>query len=207
MSLTSRGADMLRSRWPAQAVHHIPHGCPTWFPPRKAARGRVIGAFGFLEPHKGFWRLLDALRQLSGAELLLYSYAKSAPVEVAWEQAAAELPVTRVREFLPAAETARRLAAEADILVFWYEETSHASASGAVRVGLATGVPVLASPTGWFAEMCGATYQPVDLVQGIQRLLDDTALRSQITEAARDFCHVNSWQRSAERYRALWQSL
>ena len=112
-----------------------------------------------------------------------------------------------VDQFLPAEEVARRLAAEADVLVFWYDDVPHASASGAARVGLATGVPVLTSPTHWFHELRDVTYQPDDLVDGVQRLLEDTALRKRLAAAARDYCHENSWARSAERHLALWRSV
>jgi glycosyltransferase involved in cell wall biosynthesis len=207
VALTQRGADDLRAQWPTKRVEHIPHGCPTWFPRRKQARGRVIGAFGFLSEHKGFWKLLDVLRELPGTALLMFSHAKSAETEARWEEAAAGLPVRRNGRFLPTPEIAQRLAAEADVLVFWYDDVAHASASGAVRVGLATGVPVLASPTGWFQDLRGVTYQPQGLVQGVRRLLEDTSLRERLTAAARDYCHEHSWARSAERHLALWRSM
>src|SRR5258705_9518831 len=53
VALSEHGVQVLRARWPAKRIVHLPHGCPTWFPPRKSTRGRVIGAFGFLGPHKG----------------------------------------------------------------------------------------------------------------------------------------------------------
>jgi glycosyltransferase involved in cell wall biosynthesis len=207
VALTQRGSDWLRGRWPAKVVQYIPHGCPTWFPPRKPARGRVIGAFGFLQRHKGFWHLLDVLRELPGTELLMFSHARSSEIESCWIQDARGLPVRRISQFLPVAEVARRLAAEADILVFWYDDFPHASASGAARVGLATGVPVLTSPTSWFSDMRDVTYQPESLVEGIRQLLDDTPLRERLTAAARDYCHANSWPRVAERHLALWRTL
>ena len=198
---------MLRVRWPAQRVEHIPQGCPTWFPPRKPARGCVIGAFGFLERHKGFWCLLDVLRALPAAELVLYSHAKRPAVEAQWEKSAHGLPVRREGAFLPADEIARRLAREADILVFWYDQAAVLSTSAAVRIGLATGVPVLASPTVWFHDLRNVTYQPDDLVEGVRRLLEDTDLRDQITAAAREFCHEHNWHRIAERHLELWEAL
>jgi glycosyltransferase involved in cell wall biosynthesis len=206
-ALTLAGTEALRARWPGKRVEYIAHGCPTWFPPRKKTRGRVIGAFGFLEPHKGFWALLDALRAIPDSELLLVSHAKYPQNEEAWSRAAEGLPVRRIGAFLPVADAARLLAAEADVLVYWYAETGHDSASGAVRVGLATGVPVLASPTRWFRELREATFQPDDLVSGIRRLFDDTQLRDTLTAAARDYCHEHSWPKTAERHAALWRSL
>jgi glycosyltransferase involved in cell wall biosynthesis len=207
LALTPRGAEALRARWPHSRVEYMPHGCPTWFPASKRRRGRVIGAFGFLEPHKGFWRVLEALRALPQAELLMFSYAKRRETERSWEEAASGLPVRRIREFTSSAEVAHRLAAEADVLVFWYDETAVAAASGAVRVGLATGVPVLTSPTGWFQDVREATYQPEDLVEGIKRLLEDTPLRERVTAAAQEYCHAHSWSRVAERHLALWQAM
>lgn len=207
VALTERGADLLRATWPTQRVEHIPHGCPTWFPPRKHRRGRVIGAFGFLERHKGFWQLLDVLRALPDSELLLFSYAKNTITEAAWDAAAAGLPIRRVREFRPIEDVARQLAAQADVLVFWYDDSAHASASGAVRIGLASGVPVLASPTGWFRDLRDVTYQPETLIAGVQRLLDDSTLRETLTTAARDYCHDHCWPRIAERHLDLWRSL
>jgi glycosyltransferase involved in cell wall biosynthesis len=207
LSHTQRGAKILRQRWPGKQVEHIPHGCPTWFPPRKRQRGHVIAAFGFLEPHKGFWRLLDALREIPGSELLLYSYAKSSEIEARWERDARGLAVKRVKQYLPAEEVAQQIAAQADALVFWYDEAPFIATSGAVRIGLATGVPVLASPTGWFQEVRQVTYQPDNLIEGLKRLLEDSALREQLTQRSREYCHENGWPRIAERHLALWQSI
>jgi glycosyltransferase involved in cell wall biosynthesis len=198
---------MLRQRWPSKRVEHIPHGCPTWFPPRKRTRGRVLGAFGFLEEHKGFWDLLDVLRERPDTELLVFSYAKSAELEARWTEAIKGLAVCWIGLYLPADEIAGRLAAEADALVFWYHDVTVLAASSAVRMGLATGVPVLTSPTGWFTDIQEQTFQPANLVEGVDRLLDDTSLRTRLTAAARDYCHDHSWPRIAERHLALWESL
>jgi glycosyltransferase involved in cell wall biosynthesis len=207
LSTNPAGAALLRERWPSKWVEHVPHGCPTWFPPRKRRRGRVIGAFGFLEGHKGFWELLEALPRIAGAELLLFSYAKDTQADEAFTEASRGLPVRRVSAYLPEEEVARRLAAEADVLVFWYRPTAYASTSGAARVGLATGVPVLTSATGLFADLRDVTYQPHDLIEGVERLLEDAQLRKRLTSAAREFCNTNSWPRVAERHRALWRTL
>jgi glycosyltransferase involved in cell wall biosynthesis len=207
VALTSHGTDMLRARWPTKRIEMLPAGCPTWFPPRKPTRGLVIGGFGFLASYKGFWQLLDILRQVSGSELVLFSHARSAELEAHWTQAAEGLPVRRVGDFLPVVEVAHRLAAEADILVFWYENFTEVSASYAIRIGLATGVPVLASPTGWFADLRDVTYQPGDLLEGVRHLLDDTGLRERLSTAAHEYCQANSWPRIAERHLNLWRTL
>jgi glycosyltransferase involved in cell wall biosynthesis len=204
---TQHGAALLASRRPRSRVELIRHGCPTWFPPRRRTRGRVIGTFGFLEPHKGFTALMDALDRVPRAELLLFSHARDPEQGRRWDRLAAGRPVRRVDAFLHIEEVACRLAAEADVLAFWYDESATAQASGAVRVGLATGVPVLASPTSWFGDVARVTLQPADLVEGLRRLLEDEPLRADLVAAAREFCEENSWPRVAARHLALWRSL
>jgi glycosyltransferase involved in cell wall biosynthesis len=207
VTTTARGAALLGPRLPGQRVEHIPQGCHTWFPVRKHRRGLVIGAFGFLERHKGFWQLLDVLDRIPGTELLMFSHAKSAQVAAEWEVAVGGRPVRRVAGFLPVQDIARDLAAEADILAFWYGDDRSGWTSAAVRVGLATGVPVLASPTPMFEGLGEAVFQPPDLVDGARRLLEDDELRTRVTSAARDHCETYSWPRIAQRHIQLWRSL
>ncbi len=204
---TEQGVATLQARYPHRRVEHLPLGCPTWFPPRRKQRGKVIGAFGFLERQKGFWSLLDVLRELPGTRLLMFSYARDPDLEAEFTAAAEGLPVERVDSFLPAEEIAGRLAAETDLLAYWYDEQRYPIASGAARVGLATGVPVLTSATGWFADLRDVTYQPVDLVEGIATLLEDTTLRRRLANDVRAFCHDHSYEQMARQHRELWQSL
>jgi glycosyltransferase involved in cell wall biosynthesis len=111
------------------------------------------------------------------------------------------------RRYLPAERIASRLAAEADVLVFWYDDVPHASASGAARIGLSTGVPVLTSPTRWFADLTEVTYQPSDLDEGVARLLSDTGLREHLVGSARQFCHQHTWRRVADEYARVWETV
>ena len=207
LATTAAGAAALRARWTGKWVEHVPLGCPTWFPPRKRERGRVLGAYGLFEWHKGFGSLLDLVRAQPGTELFLVSHAKRAEDAERFAREADGLPVRRVAEFVPEAEAARLLAAEADALVYWYDDTPWASASGAVRLGLATGVPVLTSPTRWFCDLGEVTFQPDDLAAGVERLLADEMLRRRLTTNARAFCHANSWERTATRIQSLWRTL
>jgi glycosyltransferase involved in cell wall biosynthesis len=207
VALTARGAAILAARNPGKPCLHIPHGCPTWFPRRKARRGRVIGAFGFLTPHKGFFELLDAVRDLPGASLLLVAHAPDPAVEAAWEKAARGAPVRRIGGYPDAAAAARLLAAEADLLAYPYREAGLAYASGAVTVGLATGVPVLASTAACFDDLGEAVWRTDDLRAGLARMLDNTALRERTAAAARAHCHDNDWATTARRHRALWSRI
>ena len=201
------GVALLSDRWPGRRVELIPHGCPTWFPRRKVHRGRVVATFGFLEPHKGLPALLEAAAAVGDVELLLIGSTRAAWADE-W-LAGLRLPVTvrRVAEFLEEEEIARRLAAEADVLVFPYAQPRFAAVSGAVRVGLASGVPVLTTPTTWFSDLRDVTLQTDDLAAGIARLLDDTALRDALTDGARRHCAEHSWDQAARRHAELYASL
>jgi glycosyltransferase involved in cell wall biosynthesis len=204
---SAESAALLRDRLPEQRIELIPHGCPTWFPPRKARRGRVVGTFGFLEPHKGLDRLIEAVTALGDVELLMIGSTRAAWADEWFARLDLPVAVRRVAEFLDEDEIARRLAAEADVLVFPYAQPRFTAVSGAVRVGLASGVPVLTTPTTWFSDLRHATLQTDDLAAGIARLLDDTALRDELTAAARQHCHDHSWARTAHRHADLYATL
>jgi len=88
-----------------------------------------------------------------------------------------------------------------------YDDIALAPASGAVRVGLATGVPVLASPILWLADLHGQSCQSENLIEGVQRLYEHDPLRERLTASAREYCLENSWFRIAESHPALWRSL
>jgi glycosyltransferase involved in cell wall biosynthesis len=206
VAATAEGARRLRERCPGVRVEHIPLGCDAWFPPRKHDRGRTLAFFGFPGPHKGLAALAGALAALPGCELLVFSHAgpDAAAILPGWPHPAR---VRWVRDWLPLPQLAARLAAEADALVFWYDQVPHASASSAALVGLASGVPVLTSATTWFADLGPAVYRPANLVEGIERLLADDGLRDEVTRGARDHCDRHRWSRIAARHVALWNSL
>jgi glycosyltransferase involved in cell wall biosynthesis len=202
---SAEAAALLSERWPGRRVELIPHGCPTWFPPRK--RRRVVATFGFLEPHKGLPALLEAAAAVGDVELLLIGSTRAAWADEWLAGLALPLPVRRVAEFLEEEEIARLLAEEADVLVFPYAQPRFAAVSGAVRVGLASGVPVLTTPTTWFSDLREVTLQTEDLAAGIVRLLDDTALRDALADGARQHCAEHSWDRTARRHADLYAAL
>ena len=207
VAMTRSGAELLKKKWPGKRIEHIPHGCHEYFPPRKKTRGRVIATFGFAGGYKGTGRLLDIQRAVPGSSLLIFSHDRGHPAARIAMEHSDPGAVRLVTDFLPPEEVATRLAAEADVLVYWYEPVGGLSASGAVRIGLASGVPVMTSPTRWFEDLTDVTYQPADPVEGVRRLLEDDALRQRLVAAAADYCRQNSWERIAQRHRALWDSL
>lgn len=202
VTTTSAGARALRDRNPGIRVEHIPLGCETWRPPRKRSRGRTVAFFGFPGPHKGLGELAGAVHGLPGCDLILHSAGDPAaslpamPAGTRWERS--WWPLTRITAWL---------AAEADALVLWYDEVPHFSASSAALIGLAAGVPVLGSPTPWFADLGPAVYRPAELRPGLERLLEDDELRAGLVRAGHDHCERHRWSRIADQHADLWNSL
>ncbi len=65
----------------------------------------------------------------------------------------------------------------------------------------------MTSSTRFFEDLREVTYQPTDPVEGARRLLEDRELRERLVSAAMEYCRQNSWERIAQRHRALWESL
>ncbi|GAA0311712.1 glycosyltransferase [Kineococcus aurantiacus] len=209
VAASSTGAARLRARHPRMPVAHIPLGCETWRFPRKPRRGRTVGFFGFPGAHKGHRRLADALRRVRGCEVVMYGFGHDALGSL--DEWPADVPVRWDSAWLPLPEVAARLAAEADVLVFHYDEIGHSSASSAVLLGLSTGVPVLTSDTTWFVDHGDAVVRAGrdadGLAAGLERLLADDELRAATVTAAREHCEANSWTRTAARYVDFWNTL
>jgi glycosyltransferase involved in cell wall biosynthesis len=167
----------------------------------------VLGTFGFPAPYKRLDLMLDVLRQVPGTELVLYGHPRDEEAAAAVRRDAAGLPVRWHTGWLSSREVARRLALECDALVFWHDDVGHLSASGAARVGLATGVPVITRRTPWFADLADVTHQADDLAGAVRRVLDDTDLRDELLGAAREHCTTHSWRHVAATHLTLWQSL
>jgi glycosyltransferase involved in cell wall biosynthesis len=210
VAATSAGAVRLRARNAGVPVFQIPLGCETWSFPRKAPRGRTVGFFGFPGIHKGLSRLADAVARVPGCEVLGLAHE---PPGMSWAEPVwpSHVPVRWERGWLPLPEVAARLAAEADVLAFHYDEVEHRSSSSAVLLGLSTGVPVLTSDASWFDDLGPAVHRaplgPPSLAEELERLLDDDDLRASTAGAARAHCEAHSWGRTAARHVDLWNSL
>lgn len=205
VALSEHGANLLLKRVPR--VAHIPHHCPDWFPPRKRSLGRTVGLFGFLSPYKGFYEVIDTVAKMPDTRVLALCHDRLGNQREAWERRIAGKPVEWVPDFLPIEESARRLARECDALAYWYPSLPFGSASGAVRVGLATGVPIVASPANWLEELGDTVHRATDLREGLERILTDTQLRKDVVANARRFCREHSWEAIAERHRVLYDAL
>ncbi len=142
----------------------IPHGI--YPPPSNSAEalpveGRVMGSFGFLLPHKGQLELVEVFERLPGwDELLLLCATRegSGKMEAKMNSLIEKKGLTgRVRlvtDFLDD-DVAIATLAKCELLVFPYQNTKE-SASGAVRMGVAAGVPLAVTPIPIFDDVTGS---------------------------------------------------
>ena len=142
----------------------IPHGI--YPPPSDSAEslpveGRVMGSFGFLLKHKGQLELVEAFERLPGWDQLLLLCATiersgkmEAKINSLIEKKGLTGRVKLVTDFLDD-DVAIASLAKCELLVFPYQNTKE-SASGAVRMGVAAGVPLAVTPIPIFDDVTGA---------------------------------------------------
>ena len=148
----------------SENVVMIPHGI--YPPPKKDVEtiepeGRVMGTFGFLLPHKGQIELVEAFERLPGWDNLLMLCATrdgsknmENKLTKLIEEKGLQDRVNLMTDFLDD-DVAVATLAKCDLLVFPYQNTKE-SASGAVRMGVAAGVPIAVSPIPIFEDIEGA---------------------------------------------------
>ena len=161
---TNADVENLRKLGLTDNVVMIPHGI--YPPPSDSAEtlpieGRVMGTFGFLLPHKGQLQLVEAFERLPGWDQLLLLCATrdgtgntEKKINSIIESKGLKDRVKLVTDFLDD-DIAIATLAKCELLVFPYQNTKE-SASGAVRMGVASGVPIAVSPIPIFDDVSGA---------------------------------------------------
>jgi glycosyltransferase involved in cell wall biosynthesis len=137
-------------------VHVIPHGAFTYLReqphtvplPREHARaeGPVVLCFGLMRPYKGIDVLIDAWREVSGAELWVVGMPR---MDIAPLRRAAPASVRWVPRFVTDPEIPAFFE-RADLVVLPYREIDQ---SGVLFTALAFGKPLLLSDVGGFPEI------------------------------------------------------
>jgi glycosyltransferase involved in cell wall biosynthesis len=202
-------------------VHVIPHGAfdyLTRLPEEKplpaeleGAEGPVILCFGLLRPYKGIENLLQAFRQVEGAELWIVGNPRMdvAPLrELAAEAAGCVRFVTRFIDDAEIPAIFRR----ADLLALPYLDAEH---SGVLYTGLAFGKPLLLSAVGGFPEVAAAGAgrlvppgNTAALAAALAELVGDEGARADLAAAAaRAAAGPFSWDEAARRTLALYRGL
>jgi glycosyltransferase involved in cell wall biosynthesis len=202
-------------------VRVIPHGTfdyLTRLPEEKplpteleGAEGPVILFFGLLRPYKGLDTLLEAFRQVEGAELWIVGNPRMDVESLRAAAAAAPGRVRFVTRFIDDTEIPA-IFRRADVVVLPYRDAEH---SGVLYTGLAFGKPLVLSAVGGFPEVAatGAARlvppeDPAALAAALAELTTDPAARERLADAAREAAAgPYSWDAVAAQTIALYEEL
>jgi glycosyltransferase involved in cell wall biosynthesis len=177
----------------------------------EGAEGPVILFFGLLRPYKGLDTLLEAFREVEGAELWIVGNPR---MDVEPLRAlAAEAPgrVRFVTRFVEDAEIPP-IFRRSDVVVLPYRDAEH---SGVLYTGLAFGKPLVLSAVGGFPELAatGAARivppeDPAALADVLRDLTRDEMARGELADAARTAAAgPYSWDEAAHQTLALYRDL
>ena len=201
-----------------RVIHHGAFDYLTRLPEEKplpveleGAEGPVILFFGLLRPYKGIDTLLEAFRDVAGAELWIVGNPRMDLEPL--RHLAAEAP-GRVRFLTRFVEDAEipAIMRRADIVALPYRDIEH---SGVLYAALAFGKPLVLSAVGGFPEVAeqGAARlvppgDPAALTSALAELVTDEAARTQLGEAAAAAASSSySWDQAAHQTLTLYQEL
>jgi glycosyltransferase involved in cell wall biosynthesis len=198
-------------------VHTIPHGAfehlasaPAGPVPAELddTGAPVVLCFGLIRPYKGLDVLLEAWNPVTDAQLWIVGRPR---YDIAPLRARAGANVRWVTRYVDDGELAACFR-RADVVVLPYREIEQ---SGVLATALAFASPLVLSDVGGFAEVAAAgaarlvpAGDPPALRVALTGLLSDPAERDRLATAARALASGEwSWQRVAERTKALYASL
>jgi glycosyltransferase involved in cell wall biosynthesis len=204
-----------------ERIRVIPHGgldYLTRLPEEKpllaeleGAEGPVILFFGLIRPYKGLDTLLEAFRQVKGAELWIVGNPRM-DVEPL-RRAAEELPgrVRFITRFIDDAEIPA-IFRRADVVVLPYRDAEH---SGVLYTALAFGKAMVLSSVGGFPEIAEQGLarlvppeDPSALAATLQELVGDEGARAELgVAAARAAAGPYSWDEVARQTLSLYEEL
>ncbi len=173
--------------------------------------GPVVLFFGLLRPYKGIDVLLEAWREISGAELWIVGRPRM-PVEPL--RSSAPPGVRFVPRFVSDAELPAYFR-HADLVVLPYSRTERFDQSGVLAIALAFGKPIVLSDIGGFPEVAdvgAAALVPPDdasaLHAALERLIADGSERARLAAGARAAAAGQySWDHAAAKTLELYRSL
>jgi glycosyltransferase involved in cell wall biosynthesis len=222
VALSEHGAGRIRDEVgiPAERVRFIPHGAFDYLTRIEAAplpdelaetAAPVVLAFGLVRDYKGTDVLLEAFRDVEGAELWIVGMPRIS-MKPLYELADRCRATVR---FVPRFITDREIPAyfrRADLVVLPY---THAEQSGVLYTALAFGKPMVLSAVGGFPEVAADGVgrlvppgEPEPLADALSELLADDAARARLAASAAAAAEgPYSWDSVAERTIALYRDL
>jgi glycosyltransferase involved in cell wall biosynthesis len=220
---TRAGAQLLAERTSVDPgrIHVIPHGAfahlttqadEAPLPPELAAvEGPVVLCFGVVRPYKGVEVLLDAFRDVEGAELWVVGRPLGVSLDALRERAGGAR-VRFVARYVGDREAPAFLR-RADVLALPH---LNVDVSGVLFAGLAFGKAMVLSDVGGFGELARehaigrlvAPGDPAALAAALTALLTAPQERARLEQAARAAAQGPfSWDRVAEQTLALYREL
>jgi glycosyltransferase involved in cell wall biosynthesis len=199
-------------------VHRVAHGTfehltrqghELGLPPDLATvEDPVVLCFGLLRPYKGIDVLLEAFREIEGAELWVVGLPRMplGPLEALAARCAGTV------RFVPKFITDPEIPAyfrRADIVVLPYREIEQ---SGVLYTALAFGKPIVASDVGGFSEISALRLVPPGdpgaLAAALAELLEDPGRRAELARASVAAAGgEHSWDSVAERTLAVYRDV
>jgi glycosyltransferase involved in cell wall biosynthesis len=202
-------------------IRVVPHGAFDYLtrlpeekplpPELEGAKGPVILCFGLLRPYKGTEVLLEAFRQVEGAELWIVGNPRMDLAPLRALAAAAPGRVRFVTRFVAEAEIPA-IFRRADLVALPYLDAEH---SGVLYTALAFGKPMALSAVGGFPEVAAtgaarlvAPGDVDDLATALTELVGDERARAELAAAAaRAAAGPFSWGEAARLTLDLYRDL
>jgi glycosyltransferase involved in cell wall biosynthesis len=220
---SEHGAGRLRTDFgvPPEKLRVIPHGAFDYLTHQedeaplpaelREVTGPVILSFGLVRPYKGTDVLLEAFRQIEGAELWVVGMPRMPMGELHDLARQASGKVRFVDRFVTDPEIPAFMR-RADLVVLPYRNIEQ---SGVLYTALAFGRPLVLSAVGGFPEVAeqGAARlvppeDPGALAGALSELLGDRPARDSLADAAtRAAATTYSWERIGEQTMALYRDL
>jgi glycosyltransferase involved in cell wall biosynthesis len=177
----------------------------------REVEGPVILAFGLVRPYKGIDVLIEAFRQIEGAELWIVGMPRM-PMRGLRELAIKAPGTVRFVDRFVTDPEIPAFMRRADLVVLPYRNIEQ---SGVLYTALAFGRPLVLSAVGGFPEIgergAARIVPPGDagaLAEALRELLADPAARQELGQAAaREAATTYSWDGIAERTQALYREL
>ena len=220
---SEHGAARLRDEAGAdpECVHVIPHGAFHYLtdlpderplpPELQRVEGPVVLCFGLLRGYKGIDLLLEAFRDIEGAELWIVGMPRIPLAPLRELAGRCRSPVRFVDRFVTEPEIPAFFR-RADLVVLPYREIDQ---SGVLYTALAFGKPLLLTSVGGFVEVAAhgaaALVPPEDppaLATALDRLVQNAPERERLAAAASAAAAgPYSWDTVGERTMALYRKL
>ena len=207
---------------PPGRAHHIPHGALDYLTrlprerplpePLADVEGPVILMFGVVRPYKGLELLLEAFRELDGAELWVVGRA-GMPMDAFHEQARRAPGTVRFITRHVEDEEVPALFRRADVVALPYRSIDQ---SGVLQTALAFGKPAVMTAVGGLPEVveehgAGVLVEPGNpeaFAEALRALLGDPQRREALSAAAAAAAAgPYSWEEIGRRTLALYRSL